>query len=96
LGGNEFTPSTESSFLHLWGVKFLKRIGVLKNETFFSFISHKTSDIFHIPAFYFAVFGVHLFYPHKVDKRGQIAPVKIQIPGLRKSVSPFFETGVGQ
>jgi len=38
----------------------------LKNPTFFSLTGSKPFNIFRIPAFYFAVFGVYLFYPHKV------------------------------
>ena len=51
LGESDFTPSVARVFLHLWCVKFLKRAGALKNQTFFSFIGSKCFYIFHIRYF---------------------------------------------
>ena len=69
----EFTPSTMQGILHLWCVKFLKRTGVLENQTFSSFISQKYFETCSFLAFYFPVFDLYLFYPHKVKKTKKLS-----------------------
>ncbi len=61
LGESDFTPSVARVFLHLWCVKFLKRAGVLKNQTFFSFIGSKCFYIFHI-RYFISLFLACIFF----------------------------------